>query len=252
MKRDIENIDKVLNDAVKTLNPVKLFTGLYWNIFVNRKRAVISIIYLAACLYSIFLVLMAAAKLIFPDSTGFFLIEGRGLYLGFLADKTGTQDLLGYWFIPLSLVCAVIIYLILAKSVKYAVSLEIMNRPLNRLEMLKYSAHILALFWAGFWAYFGLASGIVEELSLTGVLVHTALPGLIFFILVLISWKWENFGGVLLVFTGIAVSIFYIFIIKKPQWLFVILPFMAFPPVISGTILSVVSAKERLIQNKKV
>ncbi|MFC1726813.1 hypothetical protein ACFL4T_14420 [candidate division KSB1 bacterium] len=251
MKRDIKNTNKVLSDAAKTLNPVKLFTGLYWNIFVNRKRAVISLIYLAGCMYSIFLVLMAAAKLIFPDSTGFFLIESRGLYLGFLADTAGTQDLLGYWFIPLSLICGVILYLILAKSIRFVISLEIMNRLFTRLEIYKYSAHILAIFWAGFWAYFGLASGIVEELSLTGVLVYTAVPGLIFFIPVLVSWKWENIGGILLVLTGIAVSIFYIFIIQKPQWLYVIMPVMAFPPVIAGTILSVVSAKEHLIQNKK-
>ena len=251
MKSDKENTGRLLADAAKTFNPVKLVTGLYFNIFINRKRAVISILYFAGFLYSIFLILMAAAKAVFPDVTGFFLTEERGLYFGFLADKTGARDLLGYWFIPVSIICVVLLYTLLVKSAKYIVTLDIMNRALTRSEILRYSAHILALFWAGFWAWFGFASGIVEELSLPGILVHTAVPGLVFFIPVLVSWKWENIGAVLLVLTGIAASVIYIFIFKNNQWLYVVLPTMALPPVLAGCVLTLVSNNAKYRNNKQ-
>lgn len=72
---------------------------------------------------------------------------------------------------------------------------------------MRYIARALALIWAGWWAFFGPASALVEGLDRVGVLIHTAMPGLVFLVSAIIAWKWETVGGVLLVLEGIMVLI---------------------------------------------
>ncbi len=72
-----------------------------------------------------------------------------------------------------------------------------------------YTARGLAAVWAAFWIWFGLASGIAEKLDFTGILVHTAVPGLLFLLIAAVAWESELTGGILLVVMGAAVGITY-------------------------------------------
>jgi hypothetical protein len=62
----------------------------------------------------------------------------------------------------------------------------------------RYVARALALAWGGWWTFFGLASGIGERLTPLGVLVRALLPGGVFLATVLLIWRWERAGAVLL------------------------------------------------------
>ena len=62
-------------------------------------------------------------------------------------------------------------------------------------KWMRYVARALALIWAGWWTFFGLASGLAEGLSPAGVLLHATLPGLIFLVSAVITWRWEAIGG---------------------------------------------------------
>jgi len=70
-------------------------------------------------------------------------------------------------------------------------------------------ARALALVWACWWAFFGLASGLSEGLAPLAVLIHAAMPGLVFLISASVAWRWQRPGGVLLAVEGIVVLIGY-------------------------------------------
>jgi hypothetical protein len=107
-------------------------------------------------------------------------------------------------------------------------------------EWPRYAARALALAWACFWLYFGLASGLSERLSLLGVLRHAAIPGGVFLITALIAWRWQAPGAALLILEGLVVLIAYpaVFGPRFPlsTVLFVLL-LMAVPPILAGILL---------------
>lgn len=117
---------------------------------------------------------------------------------------------------------------------------------------MRYFTRILALVWTGFWIYFGLASAIEEKLNFFQTLLHIAVPGLLFFICVLIAWQWEKPGGILLTTVGLIIVLAYLQMAYGRVPLFTIifvLLTMAFPPVICGALL-ILEAKKPKIVNK--
>ena len=98
---------------------------------------------------------------------------------------------------------------------------------------------ILTVLWAGFWLWFGVASGIHERLSWSGVALYALRPGLMFVAVVLVAWFWPRVGGVVLVLTGFILAGWYaIFFGHMPTStkLFV-LGTIAVPPLVGGLIL---------------
>ena len=100
------------------------------------------------------------------------------------------------------------------------------------------AAHVILLAWAGFWTWFGLASGIGEGLDAMGILLHTALPGLLFVVITLLVWRWERVGGPALVVVGLALALIYP--LRIGGWRTFdpfILATMILPPVAAGLLL---------------
>jgi hypothetical protein len=86
---------------------------------------------------------------------------------------------------------------------------------------------ILALAWAVFWSAFGLLSGIGEGGGVQAILVHTAVPGLVFLAAAIIAWRWERVGGALLALAGLGTLAFYGFARTAPGFLVLPLPGLA-------------------------
>jgi len=105
--------------------------------------------------------------------------------------------------------------------------------------LLFYSARVLAVSWALFWIWFGLASGIAEGLPPRGVLIHTAVPGLFFALLVVVAWRWKTPGGILLVLASLFVFVAYPTLFRRlpPLVIFLTLLTMAVPPLVAGILL---------------
>ncbi|MCI0691113.1 hypothetical protein L0337_03795 [candidate division KSB1 bacterium] len=77
-------------------------------------------------------------------------------------------------------------------------------------------------------------------MTLRGVLLHAALPGLIFLLTTIVAWRWEVIGGKLLMFEGLLILVIFPVIaagsIPFGGILFVILT-MALPPLVAGVLL---------------
>ncbi len=100
-------------------------------------------------------------------------------------------------------------------------------------------ARALAALWAGFWIWFGLASGIGEGLTPLGVLIHTATPGLLFGLLLALVWRFGRAGGPLLLITAVLVAAAYPLLTHGwPRFYGFILLTMALPPLIAGALLA--------------
>ncbi len=101
-------------------------------------------------------------------------------------------------------------------------------------------ARVLTMLWASGWILFGLSSGLYEGMTLRGVLLHTALPGLVFLLTTIVAWRWEVIGGKLLMFEGLLILVIFPVIaagsIPFSGILFVILT-MALPPLVAGFLL---------------
>jgi hypothetical protein len=107
-------------------------------------------------------------------------------------------------------------------------------------KQIRKMARVLTILWASGWVLFGLSSALSEGMTPSGVLLHTALPGLIFLLTTIITWRWEVIGGKLLMFEGLFILVFFPVIAAGSMpiegILYVILT-MALPPLGAGLML---------------
>ncbi len=94
-------------------------------------------------------------------------------------------------------------------------------------------ARALALLWGGWWTFFGLASGLSEGLNALGVLIHTIVPGLIFLVIALSTFRWEFYSAGALVVAGLAALIFFFDFAITPIGLLTIV----LPPILAAVLL---------------
>ncbi|GEM_PF-1350484 len=115
-------------------------------------------------------------------------------------------------------------------------------------KFLKVFALTLSFIWAGFWIFFGVASGFGEKLNIIGIIIHTTFPGLIFLFSVLVALRFSITGGIILLIEGIAIAIAYPLMVREifplSTIIYVILT-MAIPPVLSGVILLLIQTSSK-------
>jgi hypothetical protein len=110
---------------------------------------------------------------------------------------------------------------------------------LSSLDWTVVIARTLAILWSLFWVWFGIASAIFEQLDTAGRILHVAVPGLFFVVLVLIVWRWEALGGGLLLLAGAAICVAYPLLFgPRFAWPVVamVLLTMALPPLLAGVL----------------
>lgn len=106
-----------------------------------------------------------------------------------------------------------------------------------KLPILLCVARALALAWAGFWLWFGIASGIGERLDTAGVLLHALVPGGLAMLAALTAWRNPVAGGWLLIAESLAVLALMATGGLHPVnvWVTVVLALtLALPPLVSG------------------
>jgi hypothetical protein len=114
--------------------------------------------------------------------------------------------------------------------------------------VLRTIAGIIALLWAGFWIFFGVASGISEGLTIPAIVLHGSMPGLFFLISASAAWIWKRYGGVLLLVEGIPIAIGYPLAAggaMSANGIITVLLIMALPPIVSGGLFIAAWARSR-------
>jgi len=70
-----------------------------------------------------------------------------------------------------------------------------------------YGASFIAVLWAVFWIWFDLVTAFGARLTPGGILLHVAMPGLFFALLLLLAWWTEVLGGLLLLSIGVFIAV---------------------------------------------
>jgi len=93
-------------EAQRTFNPRHVLQALRLNISNGIFYAIMSVGYLFLSVF----VLLIITKIFAPQRTGLFMIDGKYKAFGFVSNPDEMKEVLGYWFIPLTLVVALFFY----------------------------------------------------------------------------------------------------------------------------------------------
>jgi uncharacterized membrane protein len=103
--------DRKMKQATKSFNPFHLFKALSLNITKGISYAVFSILYLFIACFSV----LIFAKLLFSKNVGLFLDETGLVAIGMVKSKVSgnpaVYEVLGWWFIPLTIMAVICLYL---------------------------------------------------------------------------------------------------------------------------------------------
>lgn len=114
--------ERKLNQATKTFNPIHIFEAL----ILNFSYGIIYFIFFILYLFLFSFVVLIFAKMFYPDNVGFYYKRGEIFqYGGFLQDKNIQQyEILGIWFIPVTILLGVLFYFLISLLLKLKKSLQ--------------------------------------------------------------------------------------------------------------------------------
>lgn len=117
--------ERKLNQATKTFNPIHIFQAL----ILNFSYGIIYFIFFILYLFLISFVVLIFGKIFYPNNVGFYYKKGEIFqYGGFLQDKNIQQyEILGIWFIPVTILLGVLFYFLISLLLKLKKSLHKKN-----------------------------------------------------------------------------------------------------------------------------
>ena len=121
--------DKKLRQATKTFNPIYVLQALALNISNGVIYFIFAILYMLLFGF-IFLIV---AKIFYPSSTGFFYKKDDLFAYGFvhINENNIKYEVLGNWFIPVTILLAILFYLIITALLKFK---RYLNQNKNQLK----------------------------------------------------------------------------------------------------------------------
>lgn len=93
-------------EAQRTFNPRHVLQALRLNISNGIFYAVMSFLYLFLSVF----VMLILSKLFAPQGTGLFMLHGKFKAFGFVSNSNQMTEVLGLWFIPITLGAALLFY----------------------------------------------------------------------------------------------------------------------------------------------
>lgn len=114
--------EKKLNQATKTFNPIHIFEAL----ILNFSYGIIYFIFFILYLFLFSFVVLIFAKLLYPNNVGFFYKKGEIFqYGGFIEnEKLQNYEILGNWFIPVTILLAILFYFLITLLLKLKKSMR--------------------------------------------------------------------------------------------------------------------------------
>ena len=108
--------EKKLNQAIRTFNPIHVFQAITLNI----SNGIIYFVFFILYLFLFSFIVLILGKIIYPDNVGFYFKKGEIFqYGGFLENENIKQyEILGYWFIPVTIILTIIFYFLITLLLK--------------------------------------------------------------------------------------------------------------------------------------
>ncbi|MCJ8497027.1 DUF1700 domain-containing protein [Chryseobacterium salipaludis] len=107
--------EKKLQQAAVTFNPVHVFQAIILNISSGAIYFIFFILYMMLVSFMI----LIPAKVFFPANVGFFYKNGEFFQYGFTSSSALQHyEILGSWFIPVTLIIGIILYLFITQLLR--------------------------------------------------------------------------------------------------------------------------------------
>ena len=121
--------DRKLRQATKTFNPIYVLQALVLNI----SNGVIYLVFAVLYMFLFAFIFLIAAKIFYPSITGFFYKKNEFFTFGLVPfDQNNMKyEILGNWFIPITVIMAILFYLIITALLKFKIYL---NTDKNQLK----------------------------------------------------------------------------------------------------------------------
>lgn len=107
--------DKKLNEAVRSFKPKAVFQALFLSIKYGMVYSLFAFLYLPLIAF----IVLIFAKLAYPAKTGLFYVNGQFQSFGFMNNTNGMSEILGYWFIPMVIVGAILFYFLITLLLRF-------------------------------------------------------------------------------------------------------------------------------------
>ena len=95
--------------AQNSFNPKHVWQALRLNISNGFFYSLLALAYLFLSVF----VFLSITKLIAPEKTGLFYINGQFKSFGFVSNTENMTEVLGYWFLPLAILVAFVLYILI-------------------------------------------------------------------------------------------------------------------------------------------
>ena len=108
---------KKLEMAVSSFDPIRILRALFFGITRHTVHAFKYLLFGILYLLTFIFAALSIIKVIIPERTGL-LISQHGFILGHTDDVSGYHEVLGWWFIPISLFAAILFYVMITLLLK--------------------------------------------------------------------------------------------------------------------------------------
>jgi hypothetical protein len=110
--------ESYLSQGAQNLNPVTISKGLFHTLLAGGSRVLAGFAFAIGYLLIAIFVAIALAKPFWDEHVGVFRYPDGTMAAGFVARSAAGEELLGWWFIPVALALAALIYFLLTKGLR--------------------------------------------------------------------------------------------------------------------------------------
>lgn len=110
--------ESYLSQGAQNFNPVTISKGLFHTLLAGGGRMLAGFAFAIGYLFIAIFVAIALAKPFWDEHVGVFRYADGTMAAGFVARGAAGEELLGWWFIPVALILAALIYFLLTKGLR--------------------------------------------------------------------------------------------------------------------------------------
>lgn len=110
--------ESYLSQGAQNFNPVTISKGLFHTLLAGGSRVLAGFAFAIGYMFIAIFVAIALAKPFWDEHVGVFRYPDGTMAAGFVARSAAGEELLGWWFIPVALTLAALIYILLTKGLK--------------------------------------------------------------------------------------------------------------------------------------
>lgn len=110
--------ESFLSQGAQNFNPITISKGLFHTLLAGGSRVLAGIGFAIGYLFIAVFVALALAKPFWDEHVGLFRYPDGRIAAGFVSHIEASEELLGWWSIPVALALAAFIYILLTKGLK--------------------------------------------------------------------------------------------------------------------------------------